>query len=201
MYKVIAFDFIGVLYANGHINHEFTIPFLGLSENDHARVSEQYIRYKKGLINKDDFWQGLGGDSTREGEFLALVKKSFNTDFLKIIDELDKGYQIVAITDLPDSWGVYLANINENFTFDYTAISAVSGIRKNGGTGMFDEVIQKMGVKGEEIIFVDDKLENLEQAAKVGIATVWMKLEDQESDYAPDYQINKLTEIIDIIKK
>ncbi|MFA5076657.1 MAG: HAD family hydrolase [Patescibacteria group bacterium] len=202
--KVLAFDLMGVLYGQGHINHEYLMPFLKLKEADYPRIYQAYANYKLGKITKDKFWRLVGQKSTVEGKFLRTVKKSLDKDFLKLIKRLDPKYQFTVVTDLPESWAIALLQINYSFTFDYSIVSAWTGTRKDKSVTDFKKLIQKMKVKGEEILFIDDLLANLKNAGKLGIKTVWWPQDpnrpEQKVRYKPDYQIKKLSDILKIVK-
>jgi HAD superfamily hydrolase (TIGR01509 family) len=202
--KVLAFDLMGVIYGHGHINREYSLDFLKFPASRYSLVSRLYKRYKVGQITKEEFWHNLGKSSLVEGKFLQKIKRSINKDFFTIIKKLDPNYQIVAVSDMPLSWAIGLLDINKNFTFDYSIISAWTGKKKDRSVVNFKELLKRMRVRGSEVLFIDDLLVNLKNAAKLGIRTVWFpqdfKRPEQKVRYRPDYQIKKLTDIIKIVK-
>jgi epoxide hydrolase-like predicted phosphatase len=122
---------------------------------------------------------------------LLLYEKIFIKDhkMFKLIDELKKKYMVVCLTNAEKE----IVTVNEKnglyAPFDNSFISCYINLRKPDFS-IFRKVLKTLKVKPEECIFIDDTMEHIESAKKLGINAILYK------------NIKKLkSEIIKISKK
>lgn len=129
---------------------------------------------------------------------------------LKIIKEM--GIKTAIITDgIPIKQYEKILRLGINDLIDLVVISDELGIRKPNPK-LFDFCLKKFGIKGEETIYVGDRIEKdiipallnnmvsiyIHRGGKYDIKTTGMRI---PNGITPDYEIKNLTELIDIIKE
>ena len=162
--KAIIFDFVGVL----------------------AKKSDDYIPNK--LIDEID---QLVGQVTDDAEFKKsvmgkynLTDKEFDSTISKIAnkyipykpiwDEIEKldGYKLAIINN---GTSLTIPTFKNNFQiekyFKYFVSSAIEGIKKPDEK-IYLKTCELLEVKPEECLFMDDNLENIKTAEKLGMKTI-----------------------------
>lgn len=86
--------------------------------------------------------------------------------------------------------------------FDATVVSSEVGIRKPH-KGIFFHCLNQLKVHGENAMFVGDRLrEDIQGATNVGMKSVWINRTNESltsETSKPSYEINHLTELLDIL--
>ena len=96
-----------------------------------------------------------------------------------------------------DSLGI-LSYIN------FLSTSEMVGFRKPHPK-IFEDIIDQLGVKAEEVMYVgDDALNDVAPARAMGMVSVWFNHEDEEVELAPeehemDYEIATLEELLELL--
>ncbi len=137
-------------------------------------TEEQYFDLLKKVANKEEF-------STKD---LIKIYQTYYERYTYVDDRivsllnlLKKKYQLVCITDT----NPVHARVNESRgifkLFNHNYVSFSNGFLKSD-LGAFQKILQKIGKKSEECLFVDDADINLTEANKIGIKT--LKFENYE---------------------
>ncbi len=183
-----AFDLMGVLVKERHVIRRGLAPFL-ISLGVDVRYSDLkklYSDYVVGKISEHEFHSVVPPHA--EKEFLDSLE--LNHGAKRVLQALrEKGYKTGVITNLPGPWARYLIN-RIGVEFDAVAISGEVGYKKPDAR-IYWVFLQMAGAEPEEVIFVDDRLENLETAQKIGMKTVFY------SWINPDKVISDLEELLD----
>ena len=121
-----------------------------------------------------------------------------------ILDKLRKdGYKLVILTDAPriQAW-IRLAAMEIQNKFDYV-ITFDDTRKKKTNEKPFLFVLKKLKLKPEEIIMIGDSIRrDLKIPKKLGIITILAKYGQLEKENGKvDYEINDISDILDIIKK
>ncbi|CCQ73181.1 HAD family hydrolase [Magnetospira sp. QH-2] len=184
--RILALDAMGVVYATRSITSEVVIPFL----REHScTITDRDIRWlyeeaSKGRMTSASFWRRLGLDPSVEAEclrryvlmpglseFLAWARESFDGLYMLTNDVTEWSEALRGRFDL-DRW------------FDDVLVSGDLGIRKPQRRA-FRALVDRAGVTAVEMVFVDDKIANLDAAAALGMRTVHLApREEAESDHA-----------------
>jgi len=191
MIKTIIFDNNGVLTSScqdGALDKlvaYLEVPkeeFLPIWEREALDVdegkitSEQFIRnVLKTLKSDKDF------EICRKYYWSSYEPKQDVRDFAK---RLDEKFEIAFLTNFSDDFWKFNEKwkLDEIFPKEKMFISAEMKMRKPH-EDIYYAVLEKLGRKPEEVIFVDDKLENIETAKKIGMQTIQFKTcEEAEKD-------------------
>jgi putative hydrolase of the HAD superfamily len=187
MIKAIIFDWGGVLIDNPS---DELIAYC----TEHLKVTKYRFReahrkfladFQKGKISEDEWWkkvcfelgvpkpkiQSLWGDAVR------CVFSEKKEVFALIHSLRRNGYKIgfLSNTEIP---AMDFFHEQGYKVFDAVIFSCEEGTRKPKRR-IYEIALEKLGLKPEEAVFVDDKKENIEGAEKVGIKTVLFENPDQ----------------------
>lgn len=176
MYKAIIFDFFDVIHSD---------PFLRwLKKYGYERrgeFEESSRMLDVGNISDREFYERLGELSGQKPE---NVKKVFDDtgridkDLVKLIERLRGHYKLGLLSN---ATGKYLRPILESHgltsLFDEIAISAEVGSIKPHPE-IFDHILEKLDVKADEAIFIDDNPDNVAAASSMGIGGIVYTDED-----------------------
>ena len=159
MIKVIAFDFIGVL----------------ATEKDDV------------LQDYEDKIERLFGKNTSNEDFIKEASIYTNKDIVKVTKDIINKLYLVINNDVisklkkeyPNTLIIVASNhvsyvkdfINEHFNVDDVIISA--DIHKTKPNSDFYEyILNKYNIKSNELLFLDDRIDNINAASKLGINTI-----------------------------
>ena len=102
-------------------------------------------------------------------------------DLWNLLPELKNKYKLVVINN---GNAIALKYWKEKFDFDIFDIyinSAVEGIKKPDPQ-IFLLACERLKVNPEKCLFMDDSLENIESAKKLGMETIWWNKEEDKKD-------------------
>jgi HAD superfamily hydrolase (TIGR01509 family) len=134
--------------------------------------------FDKGAMSPADFYKrvaGAVGSAIGEAEFYSIYNDIFRLN-PRALDILRKqktaGYRLLLLsnTDI-ERFGFVRKRFPEVFFFDDYILSFEQGMAKPE-PGIYREAIRRAGCRAEECVFIDDIPENVEAAAKLGIAGI-----------------------------
>ena len=183
MIKAIFFDLGGVLFTNGtkkfveKISRQY-----GLSPEAALGLMDGSLgtKYREGKITRDEFWREV------------LKKLRINADLDQLETEWINEYQLIEETKelikyLSDKYKLFYIsdNVRERIDriedrfhflewFDGGVFSQEVGARKPSPK-IYRAALQEAGVRGSEVIFIDDKEKSLPPAQRMGMTTVLFK--------------------------
>jgi putative hydrolase of the HAD superfamily len=196
--QVIVFDLMGALFTEGHIISKMLLPLLTKKKIkiDYKKLKESYIEYTLGKITQKEFWKII--PQKFEKEFLDSMK--LDKDVLRVIEYLKKrGYLLGILSNIPKEWGNYLiVKFGLNKYFSTIIFSGEYGTRKPNEK-LYEIFVEIAKVKPENCYFIDDNLINLKEARFLLMKTIWIKKEEQEILFIPDFRITKINELKNIL--
>lgn len=170
--KAIILDMYGViLKQTGDSFFEYvqqTFPDLNPEE-----ILKPWHKADMGEMSSLEMWTALGfqGDIEKiEKNYLDTIE--LNDGFLDFIKAVRLKYKLAIISNDSSRWSKYLREkFNINQYFDVISISGDLEIRKPDDR-IFRLTIEKLAVRAEECMYIDDRRGYLETAKKVGINTI-----------------------------
>lgn len=181
MIKVILFDLGGVLFTHGTtMLSEYIAKKHGKNPKDVYQLlnySDIGNDYREGKITRDEFWNSFKHDLDIEDDTDDLEQKWFDVYTLiepvkLIVNELRSKYRVYFLSDQARERAI-AAEKKYNFInlFDGGIFSYEVGVRKPN-IKIYEIAVEKIGVKSEEILFIDDKQINLPPAEQIGMQTL-----------------------------
>lgn len=183
--KAIVFDLGGVLitdFRQGGKNP--WAGFLGIDEDSFEKVySNEWFDYKMGKISELEAWCAFekNGSKLSAREIYDLVRstRKFVPGTKELIEELKGKYLIAALSnegketieDAEERMGI-------DKLFDRMFVSCFMGLAKPDKR-IYEKVLEELGMKVDEIVFVDDKERNITAAEEVGIDSILFESAEQ----------------------
>ncbi len=179
MIKAICFDLDGVYFVNGKSNFINNLGKYGVTEEEAKRVflkSDQMNKmYKEGKMTDDEYWTWAINEwsldlSVQEIIDLLIEGYEVNEAVVDIVKKVrDKGYRTLICTN---NFPARINGLHKRFgllnNFDASVFSHEIGATKPS-TKIFQTLVERAGVRANEIVFADDNDMNLAGAKDVGM--------------------------------
>lgn len=167
MIRAIIFDCFGVLTADKW--REFTAT---LQDEQREQAHELNRAYGGGFISKSEFLkavEGLTGRIPQDIDDMLDNETAKNTELLAYIAELKPNYKIGLLSNIASNWirDHFLSqeeqNLFDDFVFSYEVRMTKPDRR------MFNLAAERLGVRPEECILIDDVERYCEAAKELGM--------------------------------
>lgn len=183
MIKNIIFDWGGVC-TYGHLLEDFSKKLAGMIGHD-AKTIENAFReleypYETGVIPPDIFWRQFKeklhlGQTIEELQSVFYASYDLNKDVLNLVGLLRSNYNTVLLTNNYEDMFTYIRTHYELDQY-FEQLYSSSGIkRKKPEMISYTHVMNKLGIKPEEAVFIDDKEKNVAAAKQRGMHTIHFK--------------------------
>jgi putative hydrolase of the HAD superfamily len=164
---------MGVIYRAGDDVADLLVPFIreqgGIE--DAAAIEAAYRAASLGQLSAQEFWDHVGVSPALEDEYLARFELSEGV--LDVLRQAPARFQsVVCLSNDVSEWSRKLRSrfrLELHFTNWY--ISGDLGLRKPNPR-IYVHVLKDLRVSAAQVVFVDDRVKNLEPAAELGFATV-----------------------------
>ncbi|HEY1644914.1 MAG TPA: HAD family phosphatase [Candidatus Saccharimonadales bacterium] len=170
MIKALIFDFYGVIRSDEY--HDWLTNH-GLKASPKLKSAE--VSLDKGLETMDDFFENLSKFSDMPASDIKREFKhhaSLNKELLALILELKKSYKIALLSNAASSHlRETLDEAGIGKLFDEIVISAEIGYMKPSKE-IFNYCLEKLAVRPEEAVFIDDNQRFVEAAKSLGIESI-----------------------------
>ena len=180
--KAIVLDMYGVIVKQ--TGDDFvpyvkqTFPNLSVEE-----ICTPWFKADIGELTSLEVWEAIGfqGDLEKiEEEYLNTIELS--DGFIDFVEKVRNKYKLAIISNDSSRWSKYLREkFDINKYFDVISISGDLKIQKPDER-IFLLTIEKLGVKPEDCIYVDDRSGNLNAAKKVGMTPVLLNSRNEVYD-------------------
>ena len=186
MFKAIIFDFGGIFSI-----HDDILEFwrknsvkLGVDLEAANKIALPiWLEARVGNIDSNIFWEKLGAFTkigAKEFKRYFIDYTSFRDELYDYVKEnLSGKYRLAILSNQIESWlEPILEEKKFRTVFDIIVTSYNTGLAKPN-IGIYEKVVQELGVKAEECIFIEDRPKNLEPAKKLGMSVIEFKNYDQ----------------------
>lgn len=188
----IIFDNNGVLTtSDSEVCYEKTAAFLGVRVDDYKKIVNKFVvDLDEGKITQNEFYAAIlkeGGfdvsvSELRKAHLSGYVRKPEVQEFAK---KLGERYEIALLSNFGDAFREEWCKVwklDEIFSNEMIFVSFEIGIAKPDEK-IYLYVLEKLDVEAGNVVFIDDNLENVESAKKVGInAILFESLEELKKD-------------------
>ena len=183
-HQVLALDAMGVLYAAGDDVAELLIPFVRQNGGtaDARHVEEKYIEASLGNMTAARFWKDVGVDPGLEDRYLSMHGLMPGVDAILGL-AVSMSCSICCISNDVREWSGKLRrrfSLADRITDWF--VSGDIGSRKPD-EHIYRFALNSLGVPAERVLFVDDRVRNLDAAARLGMDTAWLSPKDMPSQH------------------
>lgn len=168
---------MGVIYGAGDDVGELLIPFArerGCSLPDSV-ITQIYTKCSLGNFTSAELWKQLGvAGSSRNLDNEYLQRHTLTAGLIPFLASVQqRGIPVGCISNDVSEWSRQLRRSFklENYFFHWT-ISGDVRIRKPDA-GIYQNFLKSTDVDPEHCVFVDDRVKNLDSAARLGFRTVY----------------------------
>lgn len=175
MVKAIIFDCFGVLTTEGWLN--FKEKHFGNSPELLEQATDLNKRANLGLLSDNEFINQVSGlanvseDETRKS-LRSNVPNEPLFDYIK--NQLKPSYKIAVLSNASANWLPDLFSSEQIKLIDQAVLSYEAGVVKPDPRS-FEVAAEKLGVKPEECVFIDDQERYARAATGVGMKAVWYR--------------------------
>jgi len=182
--QAFVFDCGGVLLHDGDLTaYSVWEARLGLQSGELAgRLwrGEPWTLAEVGQLTDEQYWQQVGTQLglCQSGDVASLRADLWDTwvvdaQVLALIDRVRQRYRVAMLSNATDALETLLAErYGVADRFEVLGNSARLGVAKPNPAA-FQAVLTGLGVKAEEVVFVDDRAENVAAAAALGMHVIW----------------------------
>ncbi len=181
MIKAILFDFGGVLAEEAFKEGLATLgKEKGFDPNYFFNILSE-LAYQTGYItgsaDEHAYWKAVREKTGAKGEDKdlreeVLIRLKLRPEMIEVVKKLKSSGFIVAILSDQTNWLDYL-NQRTPFYQHFDHVFNSFYIKKTKrDPSLFRDICAKLGLKPEEVLFVDDSLDNIKRAANEGLRTI-----------------------------
>lgn len=172
MIKAIIFDFYGVVCSE--IGSPWYQSISSSADVSHLKQAFD-VPSNLGEISEKEFFTGIGKAIGKEGEQVRddwVQAAEINTSLVDFICRLKSKYKIAVCSNTqPELFRELLQKYRLEDLFDVVVSSSEVGMMKPG-LEIFRHTLAELEVKPEEVLFIDDRVANVEGTEKVGIVSI-----------------------------
>ncbi|NNE72611.1 MAG: HAD-IA family hydrolase [Acidimicrobiales bacterium] len=175
--ELVVVDGMGVLFRTGDNLGRLLVPFARSrgATLEHEEIAELYRQASMGRLSTAEFWAGCGidGDAAElNAAYLDQVELSDGAeDFLRRTNE--SGLRVAVLTNSVNSW---VQGLRQRYELDdlieFWLVSSAIGTRKPDSAA-YEALRRTSGVPLHNCLMIDDHVEHLDAARRLGMSTVW----------------------------
>lgn len=170
MYKVIVFDFFGVIQ-----NDQYSVWLNKHSLQKKGEFADISVAADKDFISMSEFYEDLGrlsGIDAKEIEAEFEEPQHIDGSVVEIIKKLYGSYKLALASNSNSDYLKQMMHRHKlEELFDYVIISGEVGYSKPS-LEFFEYLLSKLDILPSEIIFIDDSKQNVLSAQSLGIKSV-----------------------------
>lgn len=201
---IVVLDAMGVIYKNGDDVAELLIPFVSQhSDIDAKEIEAQYLSASLGEITSIEFWRRMRVSADLESNYLNTF--TLNSGAIEFLESMKAANTpVMALTNDVSEWSKLLrANFGLDSFISHWIVSGDVGCRKPSMKiyELVMEEIRKEFNQDMQIMFVDDRLHNLNSAAKIDWQTYYFSNKiSNSSEQNSHIIVNNFAELTSVCK-
>lgn len=185
MIKAIIFDYGGIFTEIGSwepILAKFSVKYGKNKEEIKEVLKAWWSKARVNEIPSAKFWKELSKFLGEESDILrarCIEVFGWREEMVIFVKGLKKNYKLGMISNQIEDWLEYMIKLHKlDEIFDVISTSYNVGIAKPD-LAIFKETIEKLGVKAEECVFIDDLKKNIPPAQELGMKAILFENMDQ----------------------
>jgi len=202
MMKMLILDMYGVIIKESKGNF---IPYTRshFPEVEHERLMQLFkkdrlfARSQLGELTSDEFLLALGyADTARHMRDYIENYLTLDEGFCEFAEEAASKYRLALLSNDVAEWSRYICEYHGlDKYFSAKIVSGDVGCRKPDAE-IYRVALERLGVKGEDCVFVDNSVANLRAAVEFGMDVVLFNRDDEEFEGKVVYSFGELLEIL-----
>jgi len=200
--KTIVFDMYGVIIKESKGNFiPYTYNHFPQSEHDRItkafRVDKLFTKAGNGEITSDEFLSALGYVDT-QFHMRDYIENhlTIDEDFYAFAESMKDKYKYALLSNDVSDWSKYITEYYKlNKYLPIKIVSADVHCRKPEAK-IFEIALEYLGVPADECIFIDNSVENLRSASKIGMDAILFNRDNEDYDGKTVYSFGELSKIL-----
>lgn len=198
MIKAIIFDLGEVIFLSDGGGFESREKLAKIFNIDVKKLHEFWFEHKEDLLcnreGEDVFIEQIKqlANNTYAKEDIQKSIKELNIidpEMVKVLEHLKQKYVVAALTNEVKEWNEYrIKKFRLNHYFSFILASCDLGITKPTSK-IYTMLLEKLNMNPEEVIFIDNREENLKPAEVLGIKTIHFKNKEELIKQLSKYKI------------
>lgn len=187
--QAIVFDFGGVL--TGEQNREAVIEFiqdsLQLSREEFEIVNREKRLAARQGIRDEEFWRSVATKRDIElapdwsGSFRCVLREALGVKhgMFRLVKELkERQIRVGLLSNIDERLARIIREMGLYESFEPCLLSCEIGIEKPDSKA-YEHLLAVLDLPAKDIVFIDDRVENIESAKTVGLDAILFKSEEQ----------------------
>ncbi len=187
--QTIVFDFGGVM--TGQSNREAIVDFLRasfqLSEEEFEKINTEKRQAVKRGKTDEQFWlefakrKDVHLPDTWTHDFKRVMKDAIgiNPEMYTLVDQLKgKKISIALLSNIDERLSKLIREFGLYAPFEPCLLSCEIGVEKPDPKA-YSILLDKLGLPAKDVVFIDDRPENVEQAKKYGLDAILFESPEQ----------------------
>ena len=175
------------------------------AESEYERITKAFReegifgKAQSGKLSSHDFLAYLGYDDP-EGAMKDYLEHYLTLDagFKSFAEKISKGRKLVLLSNDVSEWSEYLTEFHDINKYFYDKIvSGDVGVKKPD-SDMFTLAVSHLKCRAEDCVFIDNSVNNLNAAAKLGIKTI---LFNRDGETYEGTTVNSFSELENILSQ
>ena len=191
--RAIVFDFGGVMTIESDHSlrvfkaaADFFKKYFNLSEAEFVEMNHQRLLALKQGVSDEKFLTAFAKEKEIHlpdhwyQSFQSIIKSAIgmNMEMYRLVNELKRHIRVGLLSNSDGQFTSLLRDCGIYEPFDPCLISSEIGVRKPD-LKAYKLLLSKLGLSPEEVIFIDNQLENVEAAKKLGLDGILFKSHHQ----------------------
>jgi len=200
--KTIIFDMYGVLLKESKGNFiPYTYNHFPPSEHNRItkafRVDRLFTKAGNGEITSDEFLTALGYENPQFYMRDYIENHlTMDEDFYAFAESIKHKYKFALLSNDVSDWSKYITEYYKlNEYLSAKIVSADVHYRKPDRK-IYEIALQRLGVFGEDCVFIDNSVENLKVASEFGINTILFNRDNEIYDGRIVYAFNEIMRML-----
>ena len=200
--KTIVFDMYGVIIKESKGNFiPYTFNHFPQSEHDRItkafRVDRLFTKAGNGEITSDEFLSALGYENT-QFHMRDYIENhlTMDEDFYTFAESNKDKFNFALLSNDVSEWSKYITEFYKlNKYLPVKIVSADVHCRKPDRK-IYEITLERLGIPGEECIFIDNSVENLRVANEFGMDVILFNRDSEEYNGKIVYSFDELYQIL-----
>jgi FMN phosphatase YigB (HAD superfamily) len=169
--QCIVLDGMGVIFNAADDVADLLIPFVRAVGGDPTKVNSAYLDASLGIIDADEFWVRVGLNASVEGQYLSGHELFPGArDFLVRANEL--GIPVWCLSNDVARWSQTLRETLRIESLLHGAVISSDVRARKPDRLIYIRLLERTGYLASDLLFIDDRPENVEAAVRLGIQSV-----------------------------
>jgi putative hydrolase of the HAD superfamily len=197
--KAIVFDFGGVIadHDNTPLN-TFMTTSLGVTEKEYKKIRKKWMKAQKAGMSERQYWEQYAASNgkTLDDAWFEQMHQAMKKTMLDIPGTLDiakelkrQGYRVAMLSNVTTGHAHIRRQTGYYDLFDPLLLSCEIGVEKPDPKA-YQMLLDALQLPPDQVLFIDDKKENIEAAQKLGIHAIQFKNAEQLEKDLQGFDIN-----------